>query len=58
MTDLDFGGNLTGSTKGVIYQITPNSLPEEVPGPLPALGAGIAVVWSRRLREKLRERNS
>jgi hypothetical protein len=58
VTDLDFGGNLTGSTKGVIYQITPNSLPEEVPGPLPALGAGIAVVWSRRLREKLRERNS
>jgi hypothetical protein len=55
LTDLDFGGNLTGSTKGVIYQITPNTVPAEVPGPLASLGIGSGMVWSRRLRARLRE---
>jgi hypothetical protein len=53
-TDLDFGGDLTGSTRGVIYQITPNSQLMEVPGPWPVLGIASGMVWSRRLRAKLR----
>jgi hypothetical protein len=54
LTDLDFGGDLTGSTRGVIYQITPNSQLMEVPGPWPVLGIASCMVWSRRLRAKLR----
>lgn len=57
LTDLDYGGNLGGTTKGTIYQITnldspppPPPPPTEVPAPLPLLGAA-AFLRIRRLRE-------
>lgn len=31
--------------------------PEKVPGPLPILGVGGAFLWSRQLRNRIKERN-
>jgi hypothetical protein len=57
LSDLDYGGNLGGTTKGTIYQITnlgspppPPPPPSEVPAPLPLLGAA-GFLRIRRLRE-------
>lgn len=51
LTDLDYGGDLLGTTRGTIYQIQSlRADPPPVPGPL-ALAAPAGVwLWSRRLR--------
>jgi len=58
LSDLDYGGNLGGTTKGTIYQITnldspPPPPPTEVPAPLPLLGAA-GFLRIRRLQELAR----
>ena len=53
LTDLDYGGDLLGTTRGTIYQIQSlRADPPPVPGPL-ALAAPAGVwLWSRRLRRR------
>ncbi len=55
LTDLDYVGNLQSDSRGSIYRI--QSLvppPATVPAPLPLVGFGAALGWSRRLRRRPR----
>lgn len=55
LTDLDYVGNLQSDSRGSIYRI--QSLvppPATVPAPLPLVGFGAALGWSRRLRRRQR----
>jgi hypothetical protein len=46
---------VTGLTFNSAGSVTVNQQPINVPGPLPLLGAGAALGWSRRLRQRVRE---
>jgi hypothetical protein len=47
-------GALVLNSLGTIYSTTPGRGDEEVPGPLPLLGAGAAFGFSRRLRNRIK----
>jgi len=53
------GGASGGTTtQALLSQLVVRTVPEQVPGPLPLLGAGAAFAWSRRLRSRLNGLNS
>jgi hypothetical protein len=53
------GGNFTTATGNFNLGPAPGPGPgDQVPGPLPVLGAGAALGWSRKLRRRIKDRSA
>ena len=51
------GGNFTRATGNFNFAPAPGP-GDQVPGPLPVLGAGAALGWSRKLRRRIKDRSA